>query len=63
MCGVLRGLHMRTVEQNVELSIADTDVDEKGQLIDIESTLGLFVPSVQALDTQLVSYLQDDQSS
>jgi len=39
MRGVLQGLHMRVAAQNVELSITDADVDEKGQLINIESTL------------------------
>jgi len=58
---VLQGLHMRALQQAVELSIADTDLDEEGQLIDLETTLGPFAPAVRALDIELVDCLEDDQ--
>jgi len=61
MRGVLQGLHMRAVTRNVELSIADSDVDEKGQLVNIESTLSPFAPMVRGMDAELVSLLEDDQ--
>jgi NAD(P)H-dependent FMN reductase len=61
MRGVLQGLHMRAVTRNVELSIADDDVDEKGQFINIESTLSPFAPMVLGMDAELVSLLEDDQ--
>ncbi len=61
MRGVLQGLHMRVAAQNVELSITDADVDEKGQLINIESTLNPFAPAVQAMVAELLSLLDDDQ--
>jgi NAD(P)H-dependent FMN reductase len=59
---VLQGLHMRTVDDNVELSIADPDVDDRGQLLDIEATLARFIPAVRAMDAQLVSRLEDGQA-
>jgi hypothetical protein len=52
---------MRVAAQNVELSITDADVDEKGQLINIESTLNPFAPAVQAMVAELLSLLDDDQ--
>lgn len=55
--GVLQGLHMRTLEDNVELSIADEDCNSTGQLVDLESTLTPFIPAVRALDEQLVASL------
>ena len=61
MRGVLQALRMRAVTANVELSIADADVDEKGQLVHIESTLRPFAPMVREMDADLVSLLEDDQ--
>jgi len=61
MRGVLQGLHMRAVTRNVELSIADDDVDEEGQFVGIESTLRPFAPMVLGMDAELVSLLEDGQ--
>jgi NAD(P)H-dependent FMN reductase len=59
---VLQGLHMRTADENVELPIADADVDEVGRLLDPEATLTPFAGAVRALDEQLDSRLEDDQA-
>jgi NAD(P)H-dependent FMN reductase len=59
LLGVLHGLHMRPVDDNVELRIADGDVDESGQLLDLEKTLAPFVLAVDRLDAQLVECLTD----
>jgi NAD(P)H-dependent FMN reductase len=53
--GVLQGLHMRTVEENVELRITRDDIDEMGQLLDPEAILAPFTPAIRALDEQLVT--------
>jgi NAD(P)H-dependent FMN reductase len=56
---VLQGLHMRTVEHNVELKITDADVDAMGQLLDLEATLAPFIPAARTLDVQLAEGLGD----
>jgi len=53
--GVLQGLNMRTLEENVELPIARHDVDEMGQLLDLEAILAPSMSAVRALDEQLVT--------
>jgi hypothetical protein len=45
---MLQGLHMRAVDDNVELSMADTDVDDRGQLLDVDASLARFIPAVRA---------------
>jgi NAD(P)H-dependent FMN reductase len=55
--GVLQGVHMRTVDHNVELRITDADVDQLEQLVDLEATLAPFGLAVRALDEQLVEAL------
>lgn len=58
---VLEELHMRALDKGVELSISDAASDEKGQLIDLESTLGPFAEAVRAMDMNLVDFVVDDQ--
>jgi NAD(P)H-dependent FMN reductase len=55
--GVLQGLHMRAVAHNVELRISHADTDDRGQLVDIETTLAPFGPAVRALDEDLADAL------
>ena len=57
--GVLQGVHMRTIDHNVELRITDADVDQLEQLVDLEATLAPFGSAVRALDQQLVEALTD----
>ena len=59
--GVLQGLHMRTIEQNLELVVTDADTDEQGQLTDVAATLHPFTDQVRAVDSQLTEALVDDQ--
>jgi len=56
---VLEGLHMHPLAHQVELVIADADVDDMGQLLDPEATLAPFIASVRALDAELIDVLLD----
>ncbi len=53
--GVLQGLHMQTLEENVQLRITRDDFDEKGQLVDLETIVAPSVAAVRALDERLVA--------
>jgi NAD(P)H-dependent FMN reductase len=59
--GVLQGLHMRTIDQNLELIVTDADIDERGRLKDVAATLHPFTGQVLAVDGQLTEALTDDQ--
>lgn len=59
--GVLQGLHMRTIEQNLELVVTDADIDEHGQLEDVAVTLQPFTDQVRAVDGQLTEALADER--
>lgn len=59
--GVLDGIHMRTLDAGVELSITAADVDPMERLLDINATLDPFRSAVRALDEQLTEALLDDQ--
>ena len=61
MTMVLRGLHMRALDENVELIITDADVDDHGDLLDLETTLSPFAGAVRGMDVALTSRLEDDQ--
>jgi NAD(P)H-dependent FMN reductase len=58
---VLQGLHMRTIDQNLELVVTDADIDEQGRLKDVAATLHPFTDQVLAVDAQLTEALTDDQ--
>jgi NAD(P)H-dependent FMN reductase len=57
--GVLTGLHMRTLSDNVELVITEADLDEDWQLKDIDATLRPFQEQTRALDTQMFQALKE----
>jgi NAD(P)H-dependent FMN reductase len=59
--GVLEGLHMRPVEDRLEIVITDADVDEDWQLIDLDGTLRPYRERVRQLDAQMVQALIDRQ--
>jgi NAD(P)H-dependent FMN reductase len=59
--GVLEGLHMRSLEDRVEIVIADDDVDTDWQLRDRDATLHPYLEQVGRLDAQLVEALKDTQ--
>jgi NAD(P)H-dependent FMN reductase len=61
--GVLEGLHMRPLEDRIEIVITDGDVDEDWQLRDIDATLRPYLKQVRQLDAQLLDALEDTQQS
>jgi NAD(P)H-dependent FMN reductase len=61
--GVLEGLHMRPLKDRIEVAIADDDVDEAGQLRDLNATLRPYLAQVRQLDAQLVEALKDTEQS
>ena len=58
---VLQGLHMRALENHLELVITDSDVDENWQLKDIEALLDPYRDQIRTIDEQLIEALKDDQ--
>jgi hypothetical protein len=59
--GVLEGVHMRQLEDRIEIVITDEDVDEDWQLRDLHATLRPYLQQVRQLDAQLVEVLTDTQ--
>ncbi|MFD5750728.1 NADPH-dependent FMN reductase [Streptomyces sp. NPDC127033] len=55
--GVLQGLPMRIIDQNLELVVTDADVDEDEQLTDVAATLQPFTEQVRLVDAQLAEPL------
>jgi len=58
---VLQGLHMRELDDHLELVITDDDVDEKWQLRDLDATLRPYLAQARAVDAQMVEALKDSQ--
>ncbi|MEU0936248.1 NADPH-dependent FMN reductase [Embleya sp. NPDC005971] len=58
---VLQGLHMRPLEDHLELVTTDDDVDENWQLKDVNATLHSYRDHVRKLDEQMTAALKDDQ--
>ncbi|MFB7719531.1 NADPH-dependent FMN reductase [Nocardia sp. NPDC056100] len=58
---VLQGLHMRALDNHLELAIGDNDVDDTWQIIDVEATLHAYREQVRAIGEQLIEALKDDQ--
>ena len=59
--GVLEGLHMRPLEDRVEVVISGEDVDEAWQLRDVDAVLAPYLPLLRQLDAQLLEALIDTQ--
>jgi NAD(P)H-dependent FMN reductase len=59
--GVLEGVHMRSLNDRLEIVITEGDVDEDWQLRDIDTTLRPYRERVRQLDAQLVESLRDTQ--
>jgi NAD(P)H-dependent FMN reductase len=51
---VLQGLHMRPLDQGVELRLGPDDMDGEGQPLDLATSLAPFADAVRAVDDQLV---------
>jgi NAD(P)H-dependent FMN reductase len=61
LSGVLQGLHMRALDEHLEIVVSDADVDENWQLRDVNATLSPYREQVRAVDEQMVEALKDDQ--
>lgn len=59
--GVLEGLHMRELDDHLEVVVADDDVDENWQLRDIDATLRPYLAKTSMIDAQMVEVLDDSQ--
>jgi NAD(P)H-dependent FMN reductase len=59
--GVLEGLHMRPLEDRLEIAIPADDVDEDWQLRDLTATLRPYLEQARRIDTQLLEALIDTQ--
>jgi NAD(P)H-dependent FMN reductase len=59
--GVLEGVHMRPLEDRIEIVITDEDVDEDWQVLDLHATLRPYLQQVRQIDAQLVEALTDTQ--
>jgi NAD(P)H-dependent FMN reductase len=59
--GVLEGLHMRRLEDRLEIAIPADDVDEDWQLRDLTATLRPYLEQARRIDTQLLEALIDTQ--
>jgi NAD(P)H-dependent FMN reductase len=58
---VLQGLHMRPVDDNVEVKITAADVDDVGRLVAPETALRPFVDQVHAMADGLLAASADGQ--
>jgi NAD(P)H-dependent FMN reductase len=59
--GVFEGLHMRPLEERIEIAISAEDVDEEWQLRDVDAKLRPCRERLRRLDAQMVEALQDTQ--
>jgi NAD(P)H-dependent FMN reductase len=55
---VLKGLHMRILDDQVLAVITDADVDENWQLRDVNATLDPNLPQLRKIDAQLIEALE-----
>ncbi|WP_405492579.1 NADPH-dependent FMN reductase [Nocardia sp. NBC_00511] len=58
---VLQGLHMRALDNHLELAIGDNDVDNDWQLINVDATLNPYRDKIREIDERLIEALEDDQ--
>lgn len=58
LLGVLNGLHMRPLDQNLELVITEADLDAAWQLKDIDATLSPYRDQIRAVDEQMLGALR-----
>jgi NAD(P)H-dependent FMN reductase len=55
---VLTGLHMRELDDHLEVVFTEEDVDEESELKDLESTLRPYVAQTRTIDVQMVDALK-----
>ncbi len=58
---VLNGLHMRALDDRVEIVITDDDVDGSWQLKDLDATMRPYREQTRTIDAQMVEALKDTQ--
>lgn len=58
---VLKGVHMRPLDDHLELVITDDDVDEAWQLKDVNATLCSYRGRIRSIDEQMIQALKDGQ--
>jgi NAD(P)H-dependent FMN reductase len=58
---VFDGLHMRALQDRVEVIITDDQVDEDWQLKDLEATMHPYRDQLREIDDQMVEALEDSQ--
>jgi hypothetical protein len=58
---VLAGLHMRELDDHLEVVITEDDVDVRGdwQLMDLERTLRPYAGQTRTIDAQMVEALKE----
>jgi NAD(P)H-dependent FMN reductase len=59
--GVLEGIHMRQLDDHLEVFITDDDVDENWQLRDLETLMHPYRAQIRTIDAQMVEALEDTQ--
>jgi NAD(P)H-dependent FMN reductase len=59
--GVLEGLHMRPLDDRVEIAIPAEGVDENWQLRDVNATLHPYREQLRRLDAQMMQALENTQ--
>jgi len=58
---VLNGLHMRALDEDVEIVITDDDLDDSWQLKDLHATMRPYREQTRRIDAQMVETLKDTQ--
>lgn len=59
--GVLDGIHMRQLDDRLEVVITGDAVDENWQLRDLEALMHPYRAQIRAIDAQMVDALEDSQ--
>jgi NAD(P)H-dependent FMN reductase len=59
MHGVLQGLHMRELDERLEIIITDSDVDPDGRILDLNALMHPHLTAVKAIDAALVEAIED----
>jgi NAD(P)H-dependent FMN reductase len=59
--GVLDGIHMRRLDERLEVVITDDAVDENWQLRDLEALMHPYRAQITTMDAQMVEALEDSQ--
>ncbi|MGC2486013.1 MAG: NADPH-dependent FMN reductase [Acidimicrobiales bacterium] len=57
--GVLEGLHMKELSDHLEVRITDEDVDDKGQILDVDAVLVPYRDQMRSINAQMTAALED----